>query len=104
MAAQNSTKAARKVPGKPFQKGQSGNPGGRTALPEAFKKSGPAALEKLVKLMDSQDDNISLKAAQSVADRVYGKAVQAVDANMTGDISIVTTLERAIARARAAND
>ena len=70
-----------------FQKGQSGNPGGRSKLPadirEAFKAKAPQALEVLTRCLQSDDDRIAMMAAQAILDRGYGKPAQSIDANIT---------------------
>ena len=69
-----------------FQRGQSGNPGGRSRLPadirEAFKAKAPAALEVLTRCLQSDDDRIAMMAAQAILDRGYGKPTQSIDANI----------------------
>lgn len=64
----------------PFEKGQSGNPGGRpkeNAEVKALARShGKAALEKIVALMGSQDERIALAASQTLLDRGFGKPAQ----------------------------
>ena len=69
-----------------FQKGQSGNPGGRSKLPadirEAFKAKAPQALEVLTRCLQSGDDRIAMMAAQAILDRGYGKPTQSIDAMM----------------------
>ena len=69
-----------------FQKGESGNPGGRPALPadirEAFKAKAPQALEVLTRCLQSGDDRIAMMAAQAILDRGYGKPTQSIDANI----------------------
>ncbi len=72
-----------------FQPGQSGNPGGRPRkikeaediLLENLKK----ATEKLSKLVDSEDDRVSLQASVQVVERMLGKAVQKVETKDTSD-------------------
>lgn len=72
-----------------FQPGQSGNPGGRPVkikeaeniLLESLKK----ATEKLSKLVDSEDDRVSLQASVQVVERMMGKAVQKVETKDTSD-------------------
>ena len=72
-----------------FQRGQSGNPGGRPKLPadirEAFKAKAPQALEVLTRCLQSDDDRIAMMAAQAILDRGYGKPVQSIDANINDD-------------------
>ena len=71
-----------------FQKGQSGNPGGRSKLPadirEAFKAKAPEALEVLTRCLQSDDDRIAMMAAQAILDRGYGKPTQSIDVREDG--------------------
>ena len=89
MTAHSSTKnsaktAARKVVGRPFKKGQTGNPGGRPKktqeeydLEAACKLKSEAALGVIEKLMAAADkDSVKLAAATFILERAYGKAVQ----------------------------
>ena len=72
-----------------FQKGQSGNPGGRPKVPadirEAFKARAPQALEVLTRCLQSDDDRIAMMAAQAILDRGYGRPTQSIDANINDD-------------------
>ena len=72
-----------------FQRGRSGNPGGRPKLPadirEAFKAKAPQALEVLTRCLQSDDDRIAMMAAQAILDRGYGKPTQSIDANINDD-------------------
>lgn len=72
--------------GKPFQKGKSGNPGGRPKrteeerqLIEACRAKTPEALAVVADLMDnSTNDRVRLAAAQYIIDRGYGKAPERI--------------------------
>jgi hypothetical protein len=72
-----------------FQRGQSGNPGGRSKLPadirEAFKARAPQALEVLTRCLQSNDDRVAMMAAQAILDRGYGKPAQSIDAKISED-------------------
>jgi len=88
--AENSKKAAvKKTPGKPFQKGQSGNPGGRPKVPEeikeAFRAAGPNACECLCKIIadPAAKDSDKIRAAEVILDRGFGKPTQSVDLEAT---------------------
>ncbi len=67
----------------PFKPGQSGNPSGRPKIPDDIKKilklQAPNALQKLLTLMESDDERIALVAANSILDRAWGKPVQATE-------------------------
>ena len=77
-----STKAP-KVIGRPFQKGVSGNPGGRTKenqwLREEARKHAAKSLRALVRVLDKGTGSEVVSAAKELLDRGYGKATQAVE-------------------------
>lgn len=70
-----------------FQKGQSGNPGGRSKAEAEIKRIaqeyGPAALTKLVELLEGEDKRLALAAANSLLDRGFGKPAQSM--TLAGD-------------------
>jgi hypothetical protein len=74
----------RRRPGRPFEPGQSGNPGGRAKrtqeeldLIEACKGKSTAALGVIEQIMlNGESERNRLAAAQYIVDRAYGKAVQ----------------------------
>ena len=66
----------------PFEKGKSGNPGGRpkevAEVRELAKKHGPAAIERLVKLMTSENERTAVAACEAILNRGYGRPAQSV--------------------------
>lgn len=93
--AENSGKAAKAKPrGRAFQKGQSGNPGGRPArtqeeidLIQACKDKTPQALDTLVRIMEKgEKERDQLTAALSIIERAYGKPVQPTDNEHRGTV------------------
>lgn len=69
-----------------FEAGKSGNPGGRPKMPPELKKAfqdvTPEALDTLVLIMRTGEESNRLKAAGEIIDRGYGKAVQAIEAEI----------------------
>lgn len=62
---------------RPFQKGVSGNPGGRPKTNPEVKtlalKNSKAAMQRIVDLMQDEDPRVALMAAKEVLDRAFGK-------------------------------
>lgn len=81
-----------------FQKGQSGNPGGRRKMPEEEREKWRAlatkARDKLQELIDSGEANPQLiaKIAELAANRAYGMPRQDIDldANLGGALAVDT--------------
>lgn len=81
--------------GKPIQKGQVLNPGGRPKkTPEeldliaACKAKTPSALNVMVEIMErGEQEKNRLTAAQAIIERAYGKPVQPQDIDMRGNIT-----------------
>ncbi len=79
----------RKPVGKPFQPGQSGNPGGRPKLPDALKArlaklASGEAVNVLEAALSSADEKVRLQAAGMLMDRAWGKAITPTDVKVTG--------------------
>ena len=80
--AANSTKSAQRGPGRPFVKGQSGNPKGRPKQTQEQKdahamirKLAPQAVERLREILEDPRVKTSdlLRAIEIVFDRAFGK-------------------------------
>lgn len=75
-----------------FQKGQSGNPGGRpkedAEIKALARAAGPEAIEKLLELLRGDDRRTALAAAQALLDRGYGKPAQAITGDEGGPIEL----------------
>lgn len=72
----------RKSKGRPFQPGQSGNPGGRPsqkAIREILHSYTEKAARRLGKLIDHRSPKIALLAIKEVYDRCYGKPMQGIE-------------------------
>ena len=69
-----------------WQKGESGNPGGRVGVPaevrELARKHTPEAVDRLVFWMKSDNPTASVAAANSLLDRGYGKPAQLLNVSV----------------------
>lgn len=93
--AENSKGTAKRGKGRPFEKGQSGNPSGRPKMDDKtkaiLKAAAPDAARLLVEMMNNPvtGEKTRLQAAQTILDRVYGKAVQPIEGGMDNKVEIV---------------
>lgn len=74
-----------------WQPGQSGNPRGKpkanAELEALFRESAPVAAERLHDLLHSNDEEVALKAAIYVTNRVLGTPKEHVDVGAAGDLA-----------------
>lgn len=82
MAESNQEQPRRRGPGRPFQKGQSGNPGGRQKLEgdvrELAKTHTAAAIQRLADWMMSNHPQASVQAATALLNRAWGMPAQQI--------------------------
>jgi hypothetical protein len=76
------------VPGRPFQKGQSGNPTGRPKrdreIEELARQHTPAAIEALLRALNDKD---RVPAAALLLAYGFGKPRQLAEASITADVT-----------------
>jgi adenine-specific DNA methylase len=81
----------------PWKKGQSGNPAGRPKkvvdVAALARDSSTKAMEKLAKLVDSEDERVALQAAMAVLDRAVGKPKQSVETSQKKEAADFTESE-----------
>ena len=98
--AQNSAISPRpRGVGRPFSKGESGNPGGRPKdsgpLREMAREHTAEALDVLVQAMRDDDPRIRVVAATAILDRGHGKPTTPIEVEAPVDAEPVSMLELA---------
>ena len=87
LLAENSTKTANRVPGKPFRKGQSGNPGGRPKkrkeLSERCKGMTYKVLDEYEAILDHGKPGDKIEVGKIILAYGYGKPNNMVKAEVT---------------------
>lgn len=80
-----------------FEKGRSGNPGGRPKLEGEIRslaqKHGKAALKRLVELMAAKNERVAVAAAQAILDRACGKPPQGIHLKGEGNLPSLLRVE-----------
>ena len=84
----------------PFEKGVSGNPGGRprgmTEVTELARTFSTEAIERLAYWMRSDNPKASVPAAQALLDRGWGKASQPVQGDDDNPVRVIHQIERTV--------
>jgi hypothetical protein len=92
-----------------YAPGVSGNPNGRPKVAGEIRamarEHGPAAIARLVALLNSKDEMVSLHAARALLDRGYGRPEQAIAVSpglpfTEGSVTVTTQVEAAAAYER----
>ena len=85
--------------GRPFQPGNSANPGGRpkslVEVMDLARQHTPQAIATLAGWMTSEDAKASVAACNALLDRAWGKPQQTIDASVKMDIGAVIDAMRA---------
>jgi len=103
MSAANSNGSAKKV-GRPFKKGESGNPTGRPKVAvevrDLAREHTEEAMATLVEALQDPDSRVRVAAANALLDRGHGKPVQSVTGELKGDFTWIDLAQRAAAAKR----
>jgi hypothetical protein len=90
--------------GRPFQRGVSPNPGGRSKVARDIQalaqQHGPAAISTLAQALKSRNERVRVAAAAILLDRAYGKPVQAI----TTDPATASTMLHLLAARAVSNE
>ncbi len=100
--AQSSNTSAHKTVGRPFKKGQSGNPGGRpkkqhiTAIFEKLlaKSGNRKEISEAIMATLTSKGMAKVLMLREMAERTEGKVTEVVDMNVTGRVELAEVIER----------
>ena len=90
---------SKRAPGKPWEKGKSGNPKGRPMMPEELKEKCRSyteeGIETLIALArnNKKQPKDRIKAIEILLERGYGKAAQAIVGGEDGDKPVKLSIE-----------
>lgn len=83
-----------------FEKGKSGNPGGRPKELDEIKRlaqqHGPAAVAKLAEWLGSENPKASVAACQALLDRGYGKPAQVIAGDPENPLMMLAAVEQSL--------
>jgi hypothetical protein len=88
-----------KVWGKPFQRGQSGNPSGRMKIPEDVKKMARGLTKEAIGCLASVMRDLTappsarVRAAETLLDRAWGRPETSANIRISGDVRDLSTAE-----------
>jgi hypothetical protein len=85
-----------------FQKGQSGNPGGRRKPDEVVvnlaREASPRAMGRLIELLEHREPRTVIAAATIIMERAYGKPTQPISGDSSMDPIDVKVTAEVVAR------
>lgn len=94
--------SSKRIVGRPFEKGRSGNPGGRpkevAEVRDLAREHTTQAIETLVRWMQSDNAKASVAAANVLLDRGWGKPSQPISGDPENPLQLHSRIEFTIVR------